>query len=121
VLNNLKKKLETMQRNLGRVPNLALIGATRAVIAMKRRIFVDGLRTDMQQIGRYRGRRQGRAVTLVDTGELKNSIRAIQTSKGAAIVAPRQGAKIKSIQDKYGTVFKLTNQERRLLFSSLKK
>lgn len=120
MLNELKNKLKDLEKALKLQSSKAQIGAELAAAQMKKRIFQEGLKTNLKPIGTYEtGKRKGRAVKLKDTGQLEQSIKVEPTKDGAKITGDI--AKIRWIERRYGKIFALSKDEVKLLMKPLKK
>lgn len=120
MLKELKNKLNELEKFLKLKSTKAQIGAELAAAQMKKRIFKEGLKANLQPIGTYQtGKRKGRAVKLKDTGQLEQSIKVEMTKEGAKITG--NIAKIRWIERHYGKIFALSKEETKILMKPFKK
>jgi hypothetical protein len=62
------------------------------------------------------GKKKGKPINFVDTGELKSRLRVQKQADGkVVIVAPGQGVKIRNLEKRFGPVFQLSVEEKNLL------
>ncbi len=114
MLNELKNKLKALEQALTLQSTKVQIVAELAAAQMKKRIFQEGLKTDLKPIGTYQtGSRKGMAVKLKGTGQLEQSIKVELTKNGAKITG--NVAKIRWIERRYGKIFALSKREIKLL------
>lgn len=115
-----KEKINKLANWLSELPSRAFLCAEQAAFQMKKRIFQQGLRSDLKPIGKYQtGGRRGRSVKLKNTGELEKSLAVVSTKKGAIILANKN--KVQWNELRYGKIFAFSKEEKQLIMSYIKK